>query len=149
MKTLHFPFPTQSKPIGLATVGRKKDIQENWLTLDICIINLTVNYFWNQKNFIRCELFLVIYFTMSMKNSNWCDETGLAAKWNVNNRWDYGKAMGIRPGWAWQREWEWTTGNGRDWEWKIHSRLSLVRSRVRGTISRWVEPDHSHWRDSD
>jgi len=49
---------------------------------------------------------------MSMKNSNWCDEMGLAAGWNVNNLWDWkgnanktwnslGAGMGINH---WERE---------------------------------------------
>ena len=39
-----------------------------------------------------------------------------------------GKLMGIKLGWTWDLEWEWdwTIGNGREWDWKRHSRSSLV-----------------------
>jgi len=39
-----------------------------------------------------------------------------------------GNEMAIKPGWAWDREWEceWATANGRDWDWKNHPRSSLL-----------------------
>jgi len=39
-----------------------------------------------------------------------------------------GKGMEVKPGWIWQREWEfeWTVGNARKWDWKRHSRSSLL-----------------------
>jgi len=51
---------------------------------------------------------------------------GMAAGGNVNNRWDWNK-IGIKPGWVWEREceWEWTTGNESECDWKRHSRSSL------------------------
>jgi len=30
-----------------------------------------------------------------------------------------GKGMGIKPGLAWEQEWEWTIGNGSGSDWKI------------------------------
>jgi len=38
--------------------------------------------------------------------------------------------IGIKLGetWDWEREWEWTIWNGREWYWKQHSRPSLLYS---------------------
>ena len=44
--------------------------------------------------------------------------------------------MGIKPGWTYEREWEWTVGNGGDWDWKRHSCSSLIFSRWRKRVEK-------------
>jgi len=40
-----------------------------------------------------------------------------------------GKEMGMKPRWTWEWKWEWlewTVGNEREYDWKRHSRSSLL-----------------------
>jgi len=57
-----------------------------------------------------CKLvsLLVICFTMSMENSNRCDDI-LVWDWQQEGmRITDGTGKGIKPGWTWEWEWEWT-----------------------------------------
>ena len=105
------------------------------------------------KDLLFVESLLVICFVMSMKNSNRWDEI-LVWDWQrertgITNR--TGNGIGIKPDWAWQREWEleWTIGNGRGRiENDILAHLYFVlnnNQRCRSNLCPWIACCNTHW----
>jgi len=70
-------------------------------------------YLKQKKNIIRCHFTGHLFYDVHDKIlvCDWQQE-GLGISDGT------GKEMAIKPGWAWEREWEWTIGNVREWDWK-------------------------------